>query len=73
MYQFINNSFGIKEVLVASKVQTSAAVAADFLIFAIKEVLEVVINLDFADWPFSESAAVKLKSPKYEFAGWALL
>ena len=50
--------------MVASKIknQSSAAVAAEFWILnlGIKEVL-VVKNLDFADWPFQESAAAKLK------------
>ena len=48
--------------MVASKTQKSAAAAADVwtLNVGIKEVL-VVRNLGFADWPFPESAAVKLK------------
>ena len=56
-------SFGIKEVMVASKTKNRK--------FGIKEVLVVKI-LDFADWPFPESAAAKLKHSKYDFAGWAL-
>ena len=49
--------------MVASKIQISAAAAAEMLIliFGIKEAL-VVTNLDFAGWPFLESAAAKLKN-----------
>ena len=67
--------FGIEEVIVfASKIQNSDAAAVEFLIFSfgIKDVL-VVRYLDFADWPFPERAAAKLKKPKYDFAVWALL
>ena len=61
---------GIKEVVVASTIQKSAAAAAEFVI---KEVM-LVKHLDFADWPFPESAGYQiLKSPKYDFEGWALL
>ena len=58
----MNFEFSIKEVIVANKDQISVAVAVIFLIsdFAIKEV-RMVKHLDFADWPFPESAAVKLK------------
>ena len=48
--------------MVTSKIQNSAAAAAEFWIseFGIKEVW-VVKSLDFANWPFPESAAAELK------------
>ena len=67
--------WGIKEVIVASKIISSkfGRCRGRTLNLGIKEVL-VVRSLDFADWPFPESAAAKLKTtPKYDFAGWALL
>ena len=64
-------NLGIKEVMIASKIQNSAAVVANLLNSGIKEVM-VVRNLDFADWAFPESAAAP-KKQKYNYAGCALL
>ena len=62
--EFLIFDWGIGKVMVASKIQISAA--AEFRIFNLgtKEVL-VVKNVDFADWPFPESAAAKSKTNKF--------
>ena len=66
--------FGINEVMVTSKIQKPAAAAAELWIlnFGIKDVL-VVNNLDFADWPFPESAAAKLKQSNIWFRGLGII
>ena len=66
--------FGIKEVMVTSKVLNSAAAAAEFwtLNIGIKEVL-VVRNLNFAGWYSQKVLAAKWKNPNYDFEGCALL
>ena len=62
--------FGTKEMMVASENKKSAAVAVEIgtLSFGIEEV-KVVRKLDFEDWPFSESAAARLKKSKIWFRG----
>ena len=69
-------NFGIKEVTVARQIENpknGRCRGRKFKLgFGIKEVL-VVKNLDFAGWPFPESAAAKLKNLKYDFVGWTLL
>ena len=62
--QVLNLNFGNKEVMVASKIQSSS--------LGIKEV-QTVKNLDFADWPFPESAAAQLKKSKIWFRGLGII
>ena len=67
-------NFGIQEAMVASKVLNSKFdhCRRRILNFGIKEVL-VVKNLDFADWPFPESAAAKLKKSQIWFRGLGII
>ena len=50
--------------MVASKIQNPAAAAAEFGVLVLK---------DFADWPFPESAAAKLKAIKIWFRGLGII
>ena len=68
--------FGIIGVIVASKIQNSKigrnSCRVQNLAFWYER-SDGSQNLNFADWPFPESARAKLQNPEDDFVGWALI